>query len=114
LSCISCARGDASAFTYINGTTGARIAYDRLKSKIESMQLLRGRRVVPLVQLGEAKMRTSFGVKQRPHFEVVEWRVIEEGGESPALIEAPKSPKLPGTALKDTPAGEFLNDALPF
>jgi hypothetical protein len=104
---------DAAAFTFVNGTNGSRVAFDRLESKIKSMQLLRGRRVVPLVRLGEAKMKTSFGPKMRPHFDVIEWRVIEDGGESPVLIEAPKSSKLPGTALKDTPAGEFLNDALP-
>jgi hypothetical protein len=96
---------DASIHTYINSTIGARIAVDRLREKIDAMQMLRGRRVIPLVKLTDREMKTRFGKKRRPEFEITDWRVIggEDGG-----------PKQIGVALKDTPAGEFLNDAIPF
>src|SRR5262249_39610492 len=47
---------DGSEFTYINGTTGAAIATERLQDKVKNMRMLRGDRVVPLVELGSKSM----------------------------------------------------------
>ena len=74
-------------FTFISSTIGGRIAVDHLKESVAGMRLLRGGRVLPLVTLGERPMKTQFGVKSRPHFEVVDWK---EAG-APVLRGAPKA-----------------------
>ena len=61
-------------FTYVSSTTGGRIAVDHLKELVAGMRMLRGDRVQPVVTLGERPMKTKFGVKSRPHFEIVDWR----------------------------------------
>jgi hypothetical protein len=56
---------DASIHTHINDTVGTMIAVERLREKISAMQMLRGRRVVPLVKLADREMKTRFGKKRR-------------------------------------------------
>ena len=38
------------------------------------MRMVRGARVMPLVNLGERPMKTKFGMKTRSHFEIVDWK----------------------------------------
>jgi hypothetical protein len=84
---------DAGFFTYLNATVGARIAFDVLREKVITMRALRGTRVVPLVRLTHRPMKTAFGMKHRPEFEVVGWRNL--GGDGGAL-PAPNAPQLSG------------------
>jgi hypothetical protein len=67
---------DAGLHTFINGTVGARIAVDRLKTKVVWMRQLRGANVVPLVKLDTKTMKTKFGPKQRHEFTILEWRQL--------------------------------------
>lgn len=47
------------------------------------MRALRGVRVVPVVKLTHRPMKTSFGMKHRPEFEIVGWkRLGGEGGDA--------------------------------
>jgi hypothetical protein len=78
-------------FTYVSSTTGGRIAVDHLQESVEGMRMLRGDRVLPLITLGERPMKTKFGVKSRPHFEIAGWK--ETTG--PALEEEPPRAALP-------------------
>ena len=90
----------ATTYTYINSTTGARIAYDNLNERVTTMRLLRGSRVAPLIKLDERPMKTNFGMRKRPEFAIVGWRMI--GGGTPA-VGGPQTPQLPtpdGTAAK--------------
>jgi hypothetical protein len=115
-------------FTYLNSTIGARIAVDQLREKVITMRALRGARVVPVVKLAHRPMKTAFGMKHRPEFEVVEWR--HWGGDGGA-IAAPRAPQLAGpasapppkpTAAEQTIAGmgkpvtakEFVDDEIPW
>jgi hypothetical protein len=50
------------------------------------MRSIRGARVVPVVKLTSATMKTQWGTKQRPEFEIVEWREIN-GGSTVRQIE---------------------------
>ena len=75
-------------YTFVSSTTGGRIAVDHLKESVSGMRLLRGGRVLPLITLGERPMKTRFGVKSRPHFEIVEWK---EPISSAPEEEAPKA-----------------------
>ena len=87
-------------FTYLNSTIGARIAVDQLREKVITMRALRGAGVVPVVRLAHRPMKTAFGVKHRPEFEVVEWRQWGGGG---SAIAAPQSPRLSGPAQASAP-----------
>jgi len=83
-------------FTYLNNTVGARIAYDHLRERVITMRTLRGARVVPLVKLGHRPMRTAFGPKHRPSFEVIGWRTL--GGDCGGAAIASPTPRLSGRA----------------
>ena len=83
-----------SFYTFVSSTTGGRIAVDHLKESVSGMRMLRGDRVLPLITLGERPMKTRFGVKSRPHFEIVSWK--EPIG--PALKEEPPKAALPSAA----------------
>jgi hypothetical protein len=109
----------AMKFTFINSTIGARIAAARLLDRIESMQIMRGPGVIPIVKLESRPMKTKFGEKQRPHFEPVDWRDL--GPATPA-VSSPQSSPLIGTSVDPAQVGkpvteptlsEELNDSIP-
>ena len=84
--------GTGGFFTYSSPTAGAHIAVDNLREAVVVMRALRGQRVVPLVELGERPMKTKFGPKTRPHFEIVDWKTP---GARTALPTEPAMPQLP-------------------
>ena len=100
---------DASVFTFINGTVGAAIAVGRLKDKVKMMRALRGERVVPIVELGAAPMKTGYGVKQRPHFIIRDWRNL--GGSQAASAPAIEHVSKP---VKPVSSEEVFNDSITF
>ena len=87
----------ADAYTYLNSTRGAQIAYERLETKFAMMRRLRGN-VVPIVRLDNRPMKTSYGPKLRPEFTVLEWRDIGGGSRLPP---PPDKPQLPSPTGKD-------------
>jgi len=98
---------DGSEFTFVSHTVGAAIAVERLQDKVKNMRMLRGDRVLPLVELANKTMPTKFGSKLRPEFVVVEWRNLG-GPVAPALtheigarVEAPTLAEELGDALPD-------------
>ena len=59
------------------------------KSRSRSMRALRGANVVPVVHLDQRQMKTkNFGMKSRPHFKVVEWKVLGGDGADSAAADA--------------------------
>jgi hypothetical protein len=111
---------DAAKFCFINSTVGAKIAAARLLDRVEAMRMLSGPTVIPIVELGSRMMKTAFGAKARPHFEVVGWRDLGTG--TPVVPQSPPTLRLGtavdpaklGTPVKEpTPAEEF-NDAVGF
>jgi hypothetical protein len=90
----------ADTYTYLNSTTGARIAVERLETKFEIMRRLRGNNVVPLVKLDSRPMRTAFGPKLRPEFTIIEWRDLGDGGVKPPQLPPPTDKDPIGTAAK--------------
>jgi hypothetical protein len=119
---------DASLYTCINASVGTGIAVDRLESRMKLMRHLRGANVNPVVTLGEAPMKTRFGMKTRPEFVIKDWRSF-----GPTTIEAqPQTPRLApptvptpeprtidkyveivGRKVKPVSLAEELNDAVP-
>jgi hypothetical protein len=109
---------DAMKFTYLNSTVGARIAAARLLDRIESMQMLRGPNVIPIITLGSRPMKTSFGQKERPHFEVVTWRdfgppvpAVPSPNTAPQLGSAVDTKKV-GKPVKEPTLAEELKDSI--
>jgi hypothetical protein len=94
----------AEMYTYLNSTAGAAIGVERLESQIRNMRMLRGAHVCPVVTLGEAPFKTSFGMKTRPGFGVVNWYTL---GRGPNYVEDPAAvPQIaaPATAPTVAPA----------
>jgi hypothetical protein len=88
-----------------NSTTGHKIAYAELKDCIQTMRQIRGERVYPLVQLGAKPMRSKYGIKLRPSFEIIGWRG-HGGAPLPALP--------PGKPVTPPSSDEIISDAIPF
>ena len=115
-------------FTYLNSTIGARIAVDQLREKVITMRALRGARVVPVVRLAHRPMKTAFGMKHRPEFEVIDWK--QWGGDG--AITGPRAPQLSAPVpasmskttaeqtitgmgtIKPVPPKEFVDDEIPW
>ena len=75
------------------------------------MRMLRGDNVLPVVTLGERPMKTQFGVKSRPHFEIVDWKeagapVLREEAPKAALPPASKPEAEPGQTAAPAPQPE--------
>jgi hypothetical protein len=108
-----CNPQDGSIFTFLNGTIGSRIAYDKLNDRIEMMRMLRGANVAPVVKLDSRPMKTKYGNKLRPEFTIISW-MGPSGDTTPALEH--KATNTPA-ALKPMPeptASEELNDEVPW
>ena len=93
-------------YTFISATTGAHIAFEALREAVATMRMLRGDKVVPLVTLAERPMKTKFGIKVRPHFEIAGWKT------SGAAISAGLALEAMGDAEPVTMA-EAVNDSIP-
>jgi hypothetical protein len=107
--------GDGALFTYINGTSGTRVGYTRLKERIKTMGLLRGQSTLPVVKLSWAMMNSDFGPRPRPDFIIIEWRDL--GGNQPVQIEPPKqggSAEQLGKPVEPVTTKEVLNDEIPW
>jgi hypothetical protein len=110
---------DASDMTFISGTAGARIAFNKLTSQVSNMRVLRGANVAPILKLSAKPMKTNFGIKMRPDFEIIEFREIGGGGQSVPQIESPKSEsggavEQIGKPVKPVTVQEELDDRIPF
>lgn len=79
-------------FTYIGNTIGGHIAVDALKEAVISMRMLKRSKVSPIVKLGERPMKTRFGLKSRPSFDIVGWR--EPDNNDAALGQAPEPQRI--------------------
>jgi hypothetical protein len=88
----------AEKFTYLNSTIGARIAVENLRDKVRWMRTMRGERVVPIVELANAPMKTKFGQKLRPDFRIASW--VELGVDIKPIAEQPEPKALPSDEQK--------------
>jgi hypothetical protein len=80
-------------YTYSSATAGAHIAWNLLREAVVTMRMLRGQKCMPLVNLTERPMKTSFGMRQRPHFEIIGWKT--PGGDDKAIAAKP-TPQVSG------------------
>jgi hypothetical protein len=104
---------DASIFTFISSTAGARIAVRRLRDKVLLMRRLRGDAVVPIVKLDSRPMKTKFGQKIRPEFTILDWRTL---GDPQGAAPSPTPPAIEhvSSPVKPVTLQEEVNDEVPF
>jgi hypothetical protein len=93
-----------AVYRYTSSTVGARIAYDALREATITIRMLRGQKVIPLVDLSERPFKTNFGMKKRPHFQIVGWK--SPGGEDDKAIATKPAPQLSGPATTAAPQTE--------
>jgi hypothetical protein len=120
-------------YTYLNSTSGAKIAVERLESKFEWIRALRGETHAPTVRLASRPFKTGYGMKQRPEFEISEWREYDVRiGLSPAPTKQIESKPVndnqklassegkktdiskPGKPAKPVSGKEATDDEIPF
>jgi hypothetical protein len=108
--------GNASLFTFLNPTVGAKIAWGKLRDRIKWMQALRGAGVLPMVELGSATMPTKIeGVRKlRPEFKIDEerWITFGDGRDRPQLISRP--PPAIGKPVVPLTTEEEFSDEIPY
>jgi hypothetical protein len=92
---------NGALFTYANSTFGAMLCYTQLEEQVAVMRMLRGEQVYPIAKLERRPMKTAFGMKTRPHLEIIDWRA--PGGSVLTVPQSP-SPQLTGPASPATPA----------
>jgi len=96
-------------YTYLNSTAGAHIAVEQLREMVIAMRALRGARVVPVLKLGWRPMKTKVGMKRRPHFEPIDWKLVGGGGGGDEVAAQPR-PRLSGpsttAAVPPAPASQ--------
>jgi len=93
---------NGALFTYANSTFGAMLCYTQLEEQVAVMRMLRGEHVYPIANLDRRPMKTAFGMKTRPHLEIIDWRAPKGGDGS--LVQSPSTPQLPPAATAATPA----------
>jgi hypothetical protein len=102
---------DASAYTFINSTAGARISVEQLEERVRLMRRIRGANVVPIVELTSANMKTQWGQKKRPEFKIIDWREI--GGDGSAARQIEQQADV-GKPVTPPTISEELNDEINF
>jgi hypothetical protein len=80
---------DASENTFVTSSGGGHVAVRELKKRVRRMRQLRGAEVYPVITLGSAPWKTKYGMRTRPHFEIVRW-ITFSGPKAPAQIEQAK------------------------
>ena len=104
--------GDGALFTSINSTSGQKVAYIRLKERINTMSVLRGVPVLPIVKLRWAMMPSAYGPRPRPDFAIDEFRNF--GSDQPAQIASPKQAEKIGKPVSEPSLKEELDDEIGF
>jgi hypothetical protein len=87
-------------YTFVSGTIGAHMAIDALRESVEGKRILSRAQVTPIIKLGERPMKTRFGMKTRPHFEICGWETPDAlpPATAPRQIAAPTSEPTPEPA----------------
>jgi hypothetical protein len=104
---------DAAVFTIINGTTGLKIAYDRLQKRVRTLQSFTAPDAMVFVSLGTAPMKTQFGMRIRPEFVFVRaWSPsgAQIGHTSTRAIEDKNAAK----KVEPKTISAEMNDTIPF
>jgi hypothetical protein len=108
-------------YTFATSTIGGGIACRELADKVAWMRKYRGPKVSAVITLADAFMKTKYGGRQRPHFQIVRWIGFDTGGgetlpaRKPPLeggaVAKPEAP--PWNEVKEPSLQEELGDEIP-
>jgi len=91
-------------YTALNSTTGWRIAYGALCEAVTVKRMLHGgARLLPVVDLQSRPFKTAYGMRSRPHLQIVDWKSTGGGTPLPATETAPQL---------DAPAPKTVKESL--
>jgi hypothetical protein len=100
-------------YTFPTGTTGGAIAVRDLVDRTNWMRRFRGPDVFPVVALADVFMRTRFGGRQRPHFDIKRWVKFGDDGTALPAAETPLLPDPGAREVKAPTAKEATGDSIP-
>jgi hypothetical protein len=101
-------------YTFPTGTTGGAIAVRDLVDRTNWMRRFRGPHVYPVVSLTDIFMRTRFGGRQRPHFNIRRWVKFGDDGTALPAADTPLLPDQGAQEVKAPTAKEATGDSIPF
>jgi hypothetical protein len=102
------------SFTFPTGTTGGAIAVRDLVDRTNLMRSFHGPDVYPVVSLADVFMRTRFGGRQRPHFNIKRWVKRRDDGTALPAADTPLLPDQGAQEVKAPTAAEVTGDSVPF
>ena len=86
-------------YTFRNSTWGTQQLYQQLVEQIETVSMIRAKTVRPIVRLEKRPMpTTNFGMKAKPHMQILEWRIVGNGSGDGGLPSQTPTPQLSGPA----------------
>ena len=100
-------------YTFPTGTTGGSIAVRDLVDRTNWMRRFRGPDVFPVVALADVFMRTRFGGRQRPHFDIKRWVKFGDDGTALPAADTPLLPDQGAQEVKAPTAKEATGDSIP-
>jgi hypothetical protein len=100
-------------YTFPTGTTGGAIAVRDLVDRTNWMRRFRGPDVFPVVALADVFMRTRFGGRQRPHFDIKRWVKFGDDGTALPAADTPLLPDQGAQEVKAPTAKEATGDSIP-
>lgn len=104
---------DMTRYSYPTGTVGGAIAVRDLVDRTNWMRKFRGEHVYPVVTLADTYMRTRFGGRQRPHFDIKRW--VAAPGDGDRALPPPGTPRLAGPKEVTEPsAKEVTGDSIEY
>lgn len=74
-------------FTYLANTDGGHRAVRDLRESVRIARKAEGAPVLPIVTLADTHMPTQFGGRQRPHFEIRDYKIIGATDRDPRQIQ---------------------------
>jgi hypothetical protein len=101
-------------YSYPTGTIGGAIAVSDLVDKVKWMRRYRGQHVYPIVTLSDTFMKTRWGGRQRPHFEIKRWVTLGGGGNALPAADQPLLPDQGVQEVKPPTAKEVTGDEIGF
>jgi hypothetical protein len=91
-------------YFFANSTIGVQLLYNDMDESVSTVRAIRGDRCFPIVKLGQTSWTSrKWGSVLRPHFEILQWKVLG-GGNTGDQVSAPApAPQLTGPVLERTP-----------
>jgi hypothetical protein len=103
----------AEAYTFSTTSIGGKRAVSELSDAVSRMRITHPN-ATPIVEFGSKPMATRYGVKPRPHFQIVGWLGLIEGEAKPAPAARRLTQQEVSEADKKSLDHDFRGDEIPW